>query len=306
MVRSGEITARELVEASLVADRGAQPDAQRVRRRLRRRGARRRRRRSRPATTRPFAGVPIAIKNNRPVAGKRLTFASSLFGDFAPPIEHRARRAAARGRLRSSSARPTLPEFGILADDRAAALRRRRATRGTRRARRAARPAARRRRSPPAWSRSPTPTTAAARRASRPRAAGSSASSRSAGGSRSAPLRRRVVPRRRRRASRARRGHRAIALDVLAGLRARRRDLGAAARPSRSPRRPARAPERLRIAMTTLTPVETATGRPRRSRAPSRRPPRCCADSATRSSRPTRRGAIPALVELFDGRSGRR
>src|ERR1700742_3277860 len=34
-----------------------------------------------PGAPRPFAGVPIAIKNNRAVAGKRLTFASNFVGD---------------------------------------------------------------------------------------------------------------------------------------------------------------------------------------------------------------------------------
>src|SRR3954447_7335087 len=83
-VRSGELSARELVQASLdriaelnpslnafvdvFADEAlAEADA------------------IKPGDDRPFAGVPIAIKNNRAVAGKRLTFASDFVGDFLAP-----------------------------------------------------------------------------------------------------------------------------------------------------------------------------------------------------------------------------
>src|SRR4029079_1507716 len=41
-----------------------------------------------PGADRPFAGVPIAIKNNRAVAGRRLTFASNMVGDFRAPYDH--------------------------------------------------------------------------------------------------------------------------------------------------------------------------------------------------------------------------
>src|SRR6478672_685335 len=81
MVRFGELSARELVQASLdriaelnptlnafvdvfAEDALAEADA------------------IGPGDERPFAGVPIAIKNNRAVAGRRLTFASNMVGDF--------------------------------------------------------------------------------------------------------------------------------------------------------------------------------------------------------------------------------
>src|SRR5947209_1302256 len=81
--RAGELTAGELVEASLagiealdgrinafthVASDAAIAAAQQVR----------------PGDPRPFAGVPIAVKDNRPVAGMPLTHGSDLFGDYVP------------------------------------------------------------------------------------------------------------------------------------------------------------------------------------------------------------------------------
>ena len=39
------------------------------------------------AEERPFAGVPIAIKDNRAVAGMPLTMGSDLFGDFTPELD---------------------------------------------------------------------------------------------------------------------------------------------------------------------------------------------------------------------------
>jgi amidase len=62
---------------------------------------------------RPFAGVPIAIKNNRPVANKRLTVGSNFAGDFTPPYDNNATE-----KLRAAGfvivGTTTLPEFGIL------------------------------------------------------------------------------------------------------------------------------------------------------------------------------------------------
>src|SRR4249919_3283 len=82
LVRSGELTARELVEASLariealddrlnafilVDPEGALAAADAVG----------------PGDERPFAGVPIAIKDvGTAWAGKPLTYGSHLFGDF--------------------------------------------------------------------------------------------------------------------------------------------------------------------------------------------------------------------------------
>jgi amidase len=66
-----------------------------------------------PGDNRPFAGVPIAIKNNRAVEGKRLTFAADFFGDFTAPYDHNVTR-----RLKEAGfvvmGTTTLPEFGIL------------------------------------------------------------------------------------------------------------------------------------------------------------------------------------------------
>ena len=79
LVRAGQISARELVEGSLRRidelnptynafidvfhdDALAAADAVAA------------------GDDRPLAGVPIAIKNNRPLEGKRMTFASSLMG----------------------------------------------------------------------------------------------------------------------------------------------------------------------------------------------------------------------------------
>lgn len=112
LVRSGELSARELVQASL--DRIEELDAElnafvdvyaddalaaadKVG----------------PGDERPFAGVPIAIKNNRAIAGKRLTFAAEFFGDWQAPYDHNVvRRLKAAGFVVVGST--TLPEWGIL------------------------------------------------------------------------------------------------------------------------------------------------------------------------------------------------
>ena len=112
LVRSGEITARELVSASLeriealdgqlnafthVDADGALAAADAIA----------------PGDERPFAGVPIAIKDNQPVEGMPLTFCADLFGDFTPPFD-----AAFVGRLRAAGfvivGKTALPEYGIL------------------------------------------------------------------------------------------------------------------------------------------------------------------------------------------------
>src|SRR4029077_4117389 len=111
-VRSGEISARELVQASLdridevnpkvnafvdVFTDEALAEADRI-------GA---------DDPRPFAGVPIAIKNNRGIEGKRLTFAAEFAGDFAAPADHKVvRRVRDAGFVIVGTT--TLPEWGIL------------------------------------------------------------------------------------------------------------------------------------------------------------------------------------------------
>jgi amidase len=112
LVARGDVTSRELVQASL--DRIAALDgevnafvdvfAEEALAEAEAIGAR---------DGRPFAGVPIAIKNNRPIAGRRLTVGSDFFGDFAAPVDHNV-----VARLRRAGfvlvGTTTLPEFGIL------------------------------------------------------------------------------------------------------------------------------------------------------------------------------------------------
>ncbi|MDQ6745758.1 MAG: amidase [Actinomycetota bacterium] len=112
LVRSGQLSARELVGESLVQIDRLQPrlnafahvahDAA-----LAVAGS------IAPGDPRPFAGVPIAIKDNRPVAGMPLRMGSDLFGDFVP--RHDAFLVA---RLRRAGfvivGKTTLPEMGIL------------------------------------------------------------------------------------------------------------------------------------------------------------------------------------------------
>jgi amidase len=62
---------------------------------------------------RPFAGVPIAVKDTAPVAGMPYTLGSDLFGDFVPATDAYLVR-----RLRDAGfvivGKTSLPEFGIL------------------------------------------------------------------------------------------------------------------------------------------------------------------------------------------------
>src|SRR5690349_13134029 len=66
-----------------------------------------------PGDQRPFAGVPIAVKNNRAIAGGRLTYGADLMGDWPAPYDHNVvRRLRAAGFVVVGST--TLPEWGIL------------------------------------------------------------------------------------------------------------------------------------------------------------------------------------------------
>ncbi|MCW2991974.1 MAG: amidase [Solirubrobacterales bacterium] len=112
MVRSGEISARELVQESIdridehnpqlnafvdvFADEAlAEADA------------------ISPGDERPFAGVPIAVKNNRAIAGKRYTLAAEFMGEFvAMHDDNVVRRLKEAGFVIVGST--TLPEWGIL------------------------------------------------------------------------------------------------------------------------------------------------------------------------------------------------
>ncbi len=113
MVRAGEVSSRELVEISLARIEELNPqlnafvevDAERALAVADEVGS---------GDERPFAGVPIAIKNNRAVKGMRLT--ERLLADGRPRGRLRPQRHAA------PAARPgfvivgttTLPEYGIL------------------------------------------------------------------------------------------------------------------------------------------------------------------------------------------------
>jgi amidase len=112
MVRSGEVSARELVEASLERIEELNPklnafvdvDAGRALATADRIGS---------GDERPFAGVPVAIKNNRPVEGLRLTYGCSLMADNLCEYDHNITR-----RLKDAGfvivGTTTLPEYGIL------------------------------------------------------------------------------------------------------------------------------------------------------------------------------------------------
>jgi amidase len=112
LVRGGELTASELVEASLrrIAAVEAQVnafvdvDAD---------GARAAASAIAPGDARPFAGVPIAIKNNRAVRGLRLTRGAQLTGDATARYDHNVTR-----RLRDAGfvviGTTNMPEWGIL------------------------------------------------------------------------------------------------------------------------------------------------------------------------------------------------
>src|SRR5579859_2757820 len=112
MVRSGEVSSRELVQCALDRIEELNPtlnafvdvDAD---------GALRAADAVSPGDRRPFAGVPMAIKNNRPVKGMRLTYGCSLMADYVADYDHNVTR-----RLRDAGfiivGTTTLPEYGIL------------------------------------------------------------------------------------------------------------------------------------------------------------------------------------------------
>jgi amidase len=65
-----------------------------------------------PDDPRPFAGIPIAIKNNRAVAGWRMTQGADLTGDFTARVDHNVvRRLKGAGFVVVGTT--NLPEYGI-------------------------------------------------------------------------------------------------------------------------------------------------------------------------------------------------
>ena len=67
-----------------------------------------------PGDERPFAGVPIAVKNNRAIEGKRLTYCADYMGDWPAPIRPQRRRGACAPPGFVIVGSTTLPEWGIL------------------------------------------------------------------------------------------------------------------------------------------------------------------------------------------------
>jgi amidase len=112
LVRGGEISSTELVTAALERIEALQPalnafihvDAD---------GALAMAGEIGPDDTRPFAGVPIAMKDTTAVAGMPYTLGSDMFGDFAPGHDSFVTR-----RIRDAGfvivGKTNMPEFGIL------------------------------------------------------------------------------------------------------------------------------------------------------------------------------------------------
>jgi amidase len=112
LVRGGEVSARELVEVSLERIEALQPDLNAfvhvdAERALATADA------VEAGDERPFAGVPIAVKDTAAVAGMPYTLGSDAFGDFVPGHD-----AFVVRRLREAGfvivGKTNLPEFGIL------------------------------------------------------------------------------------------------------------------------------------------------------------------------------------------------
>jgi amidase len=112
MVRTGEVSSRELVETSLARIEELNPrlnafveiDGERALESAAE---------IESGDERPFAGVPIAIKNNRPVKGLKITIGCSLMADYVADYDHNVvRRLKEAGFVIVGST--TLPEYGIL------------------------------------------------------------------------------------------------------------------------------------------------------------------------------------------------
>jgi amidase len=112
LIRGGELTAKELVEASLERIEALEPELNAFTH-LDPEGAIAAAELVGPGDERPFAGVPIAIKDTAEVAGWPYTLGSDVFGDFVPEYDTFVVR-----RLRQAGfvlvGKTSLPEFGIL------------------------------------------------------------------------------------------------------------------------------------------------------------------------------------------------
>ena len=112
LVRAGELSALELVDGALERIEALQPQVNAYVD-VAYEAARETAAAIRPHDERPFAGVPIAVKNNRAVAGMRLTLGARLMGDHTPRHDHNVvRRLRAAGFVVVGTT--TLPEWGIL------------------------------------------------------------------------------------------------------------------------------------------------------------------------------------------------
>jgi amidase len=112
LIRGGELSARELTEASLTSIEALEPDLNAFVH-IDPDGALAAADAVAADDGRPFAGVPIAIKDTTPVRGMPYTLGSDLFGDYVPDYDSFVVR-----RLRQAGfvivGKTNLPEFGIL------------------------------------------------------------------------------------------------------------------------------------------------------------------------------------------------
>lgn len=112
LVRSGEVSAIELVETSIERIEELNPELNAFVE-VCGESALAQARKIGPGDERPFAGVPIAIKNNRPVQGMRWTMGCALMDGHVATHDHSVVR-----RLRDAGfvivGTTTLPEYGIL------------------------------------------------------------------------------------------------------------------------------------------------------------------------------------------------
>ena len=112
LVRSGELSSRELVEACFARIEALEPELNAFVH-LDQEGALAAADAIEPGDERPFAGVPIPVKDTAPVAGMPFSMASDMFGDFVPQHD-----AFLVRRLREAGfvlvGKTNMPEFGIV------------------------------------------------------------------------------------------------------------------------------------------------------------------------------------------------